>query len=115
MAHGSRHAAANDDLVDLADRIRALARYSVVVPSFLELAEPDIPSACRRCVEQGARRVIMVPYFLSAGVHMLRDLTAIRDDMSRLYPDVQFTLANPMGRHPLLLDIVLDQALAAEE
>lgn len=115
MAHGSREASANADLVALADSIRALQRYSHVVASFLELAEPEIRAACRECVERGATRVVMAPYFLSAGVHMKRDLTAIREEMASQYPGVQFILAEPLGRHPLLAQVVLQRAEEAVE
>ncbi len=110
MAHGSRNAAANADLVDLADRIRELQRYALVVASYLELAEPDIKTACGRCVAEGAERIILLPYFLSAGVHMHRDLTGIQDELATMYPSVQFLLAEPLGRHPLLMKIVLQRA-----
>ena len=109
-AHGSRNALANEDLLDLAEKIRALGRYSMVVPSFLELAEPNIKVACQSCVSKGATRVVMLPYFLSAGIHMRRDLTGIRDDLARVYANVQFLLAEPLGRHPLLMDVVLQRA-----
>lgn len=112
MAHGSRNADANADLVALADKIRETRRYDAVTASYLELAEPDIAAACRSCVENGATRVVMLPYFLSAGVHVLRDLNGLRDRLAKDYPDVQFVLAEPLGRHPLLVEIVLDRAAA---
>ncbi len=62
-----------------------------------------------RCVEQGAGRVILVPYFLSAGIHVQRDLTAARDRLAERYPAVDFRLAEPLGRHPLLLDVVVER------
>lgn len=110
MAHGSRHAPANDDLVHLADEIRKLGRYTSVIASFLELAEPDIKTACETCVAGGATRIVMAPYFLSAGVHMLRDLTGIREELVKRWPGVQFVLAEPLGRHPLLMEVVLQRA-----
>jgi sirohydrochlorin ferrochelatase len=113
MAHGSRHAEANDDLFALADRIRELGRYSVVVASFLELAAPDIKTACQNCIAAGAIRVVLLPYFLSAGVHMRRDLAALQTELAREYPDVRIILAEPLGRHPLLMEIVLERADAA--
>jgi sirohydrochlorin ferrochelatase len=115
MAHGSRQSSANDDLVDLADRIRGMGRYALVVASFLELAEPDIKTACRNCVAEGAAHVIMLPYFLSAGVHMLRDLARLRDELANEYPSVQFILGEPLGRHPLLMEVVLQRAAEANE
>jgi sirohydrochlorin ferrochelatase len=102
IAHGSRHAAANDDLHRLAARFAEAGRYPVVEPSFLELAEPDIQAGGDRCVAKGATRVLMVPYFLSAGVHLLRDLTAAREALGLRHPGVAFRLGQALGPDPLL-------------
>src|SRR5206468_95506 len=104
------HADANDDLHDLAARIRARGDYQPVLASFLELAEPDMLSAGRSAAASGTGRVILLPYFLSAGIHVRRDLTAARDRLAQEHPGVAFVLAEPLGRHPLLLDLVLQRA-----
>jgi sirohydrochlorin ferrochelatase len=106
IAHGSREHAANQDLVALAARLVAQGTYSIVESSFLELAEPDIIAGGERCVVRGARRVLMIPYFLSAGVHLRRDLTAARDELSRKHPAIEFHLAPPLGPHSLLDELV---------
>jgi len=106
IAHGSRHQAANEDLYAMAARFAARGDYPIVEACFLELADPDIASGGSRCVARGATRVLMIPYFLSAGVHLLRDLTAARDELSRLHPGVEFCLGPPLGPHPLLDELV---------
>lgn len=107
IAHGSRHAPANDELKALAGRIARSGEHAIVEPCFLELAQPDIPAGGDACVSRGATRVLMVPYFLSAGVHLLRDLTAARDELRAKYPGVEFRLGPPLGPHPLLDQLVL--------
>lgn len=102
IAHGSRHTAANDDLHQLAARLAEQGRYPIVEPCFLELAAPDIPAGGERCVARGASRVLMVPYFLSAGMHLTRDLVAARDELNARHPHVEFVLGQPLGPHPLL-------------
>jgi sirohydrochlorin ferrochelatase len=102
IAHGSRESAANDDLHALAERLAALSEHPIVVACFLELADPDIPTGGERCVARGAQRVLMIPYFLSAGVHLRRDLTAARKELEGRYPDVEFRLGPALGPHPLL-------------
>lgn len=113
IAHGSRHAEANADLVHVASELERRGTYHAVVASFLELAEPDMDEGGRRCVVSGASSVILVPYFLSAGVHVRRDLSAARERMALRFPHVDFRLAEPLGRHPMLLDIVVERAAAA--
>jgi sirohydrochlorin ferrochelatase len=106
IAHGSRHQSANEDLHELAARLTARVEQPIVEACFLELAEPDMSAGAERCVTRGATRVLMIPYFLSAGVHLRRDLAAARDEFSRRHPNVEFLLGAPLGPHPLLDELV---------
>lgn len=106
IAHGSRNKQANDDLFWLADQLRERG-FELVEPSFLELAPPDILTAGRACVAKGARNVLMVPYFLAAGVHVREDLTEARDTLTKEFPNVTFRLAGHLGRHARMVDMVM--------
>jgi sirohydrochlorin ferrochelatase len=110
MAHGSRQEEANADLFHVVAQLRSRGSLSIVEGSFLELAAPTIEEAAERCLAQGAEQVIMVPYFLSAGLHFRRDLTNLKNRLAGRFPHVQFYLAEPLGRHPLLLEIVMERA-----
>ena len=44
------------------------------MPAFLGFAEPSIINAIDKCSEIGAENVTVLPYFLSAGVHITRDI-----------------------------------------
>ena len=114
IAHGSRNRAANDDLFHLAEVMRGRGRYAHVEAAFLELADPPIDAAGRRCAAHGVGRVVMLPYFLSAGVHVRDDLRRYRDALAAEFPAVAFVLAEPLGRHPLLVDVVAQRAEEAE-
>jgi sirohydrochlorin ferrochelatase len=114
IAHGSRQAEANADLSRLAEELRRAGRFAHVEPAYLELAEPDIDAGAANCVEHNVNRVILLPYFLSAGVHVRRDLTAARDRLAARFPAVNFLLAEPLGPHPLLAEVVLQRASEAE-
>ncbi|MCZ2340700.1 MAG: CbiX/SirB N-terminal domain-containing protein [Bacteroidales bacterium] len=115
MAHGSRRAEANADLEFVADQMRERGRYAIVMASFLELAEPDIPTGGAACVEQGATEVTMLPYFLSPGRHVHDDMTAAQRALAQRFPQVIFRLAEPLGRHPKLLDVVEERAREVEQ
>jgi sirohydrochlorin ferrochelatase len=115
IAHGSRRPEANADLEFVAAGMRARGRYPLVQVSFLELAEPGIEAGGEMCVGAGATAVVMLPYFLSPGVHVVEDLTEVRDRLAERFPAVRFVLAEPLGRHPLLLDVVEERARAAED
>lgn len=114
IAHGSRRAEANADLEHVAESLRRRGLYPIVQPSFLELAEPDIAAGGALCVERGAKVVILLPYFLSPGKHVVEDLTAACDRLATRFPAVRFVVAEPLGRHPLVLDIVEQRARDVE-
>ena len=115
IAHGSRHEAANADLRRLAARLADEGAYAIVEPAFLELTEPDIAAGGDRCVERGATLVLMVPYFLSDGLHLARDLPAARDELAARHPGVEFRLGKPLGPDPLLDRLVRDRAAALHD
>jgi len=114
IAHGSRRAAANLDLVKLAEMLRERNLFPVIEISYLELAEPTIPEGAARCVASGANEVLMLPYFLSAGVHVQNDLEQYRTEFSTAYPETRFRLCSHLGLHPLMLEIVLDRLKEAD-
>ena len=110
IAHGSRRPEANADLEHVAEQLRARGRYPIVQVSYLELAEPNIASGGALCVERGATEVILLPYFLSPGKHVVEDLAAARDMLSKRFSGIRFVLAEPLGRHPLLLEVLEERA-----
>ncbi|MEX1232038.1 MAG: CbiX/SirB N-terminal domain-containing protein [Planctomycetaceae bacterium] len=114
IAHGSRQGAANDDLVELAEQIRQRRPGEHVELAYLELAEPTIPQGAARCVAAGVTRVLMLPYFLSAGAHVTKDLERFREEFSQSYREIEFELCAPLGLHPLIVDVVLAR-LAEQE
>jgi sirohydrochlorin ferrochelatase len=115
IAHGSRRAEANHDLIRLAEEIRARALYPIVETAYLELAEPAIIAGGATCVAAGATRVKLLPYFLSAGAHVVEDLERHRQELTGRFPGIEFELCPPLGLHPLMIEIVLDRLKSAPE
>jgi sirohydrochlorin ferrochelatase len=107
IAHGSRRAEANDDLVKLAGLILSRNQYDLIEVSYLELATPTILEGGRKCVDRSARRILMLPYFLSAGVHVITDLEEARRQLAHEFPQVDFVLCPHLGLHPLMAEIVM--------
>ena len=113
IAHGSRREEANADLKHLAQELRATLEFEIVGSAYLELAQPGIEEGAATCVGQGAERVVLLPYFLSEGVHVQQDLSAMRARLEARFPGVEFRLAEPLGRHRLLVEVVKDRARQA--
>jgi precorrin-8X/cobalt-precorrin-8 methylmutase len=100
MLHGMMHAGCTEDCVKIA---------------YLQFAEPGIMDAIKGCVEQGAKKVILHPFFLSAGQHVTKDIPGMIAVARDLYPDVKFIYTEPLGVHEKLAHIVLERISAAED
>jgi len=107
IAHGSRRADANADLVRVAAALKTRLPGKIVEIAYLELAQPDIPHGLLLCVEQGATSIRLLPYFLSAGAHVTEDLEMFRSEFQDRYPALECRLCPPLGLHPLMIDILL--------
>lgn len=113
IAHGSRREASNQEVRDLAARLTEVAgnRFDRVVPAFLELAEPDIPTGVGQCAAAGVTIVTAVPYFLAAGRHVATDIPDELEKASHQYPHLQIQQSDYLGKHESIPELLMTLAL----
>lgn len=106
IAHGSRRAQSNSEIEMLAKRLAAHPdnAFDATRHAFLEIAKPSIPQAIDLCVAGGARQIVVLPYFLSPGNHVARDLPAIIEKKSAQYPHIQFDVLEYFGKSARAVD-----------
>jgi len=109
LAHGSRIAEANDAAREVAAMVREKGGYPIVEVAFREMHEPDIQAGIDRCVAQGADRILIVPYFLFMGAHVLHDLPEEVGDAVKRHPGVEISFAPHLGVHEKLAEVVIDR------
>ncbi len=117
VAHGSRRAASNDEVRALAEKLKVYAadHYDDVRSAFLELAEPSIPDGIRACAASGADEVVIVPYFLSAGRHVVEDIPAEIDSVREELADVKIRQSDYLGQMDCMLEVLFKASMRAEE
>jgi sirohydrochlorin ferrochelatase len=114
FAHGSRIESANQAVRDVVAKMAASGDH-IVEPAFLELGSPDLAGATRLLIARGARRIVVIPYFLTLGTHMQRDLPHLAQDASRAHGDIEMRITAPLDGHPALVQALLDRASQALE
>src|SRR5687768_1790819 len=109
--HGSRRPESNDLLLEVVEAYRRHSGWPIVEPAHMELAEPSIAAAFARCVEQGAKQVVIVPYFLAPGRHWNDDIPRLAAEAASPFAErgVTFLVAPPLGLHPLMLRVIDDR------
>jgi len=112
FAHGSRVEPANQAVRDVAAQLARAGPFEHVEAAFLELGKPDLEGAVAQLVGRGVSRIVVIPYFLTLGTHLERDLPAIVNRISQSYKDLELITTPPLDGHPALLQILLDRARA---
>jgi len=111
FAHGSRDPLWHRPIEAVAERIRVSAPGRSVTCAYLELSQPDLPTAAASLVSQGVQHIRIVPLFLGMGKHAREDLPAITFALRAQHPDTEFELCSAVGECPLLLDTLCTIAL----
>jgi sirohydrochlorin ferrochelatase len=109
FAHGSRVESANQAVREVASQMAASGQH-VVEPAFLELGAPDLTAATGLLIARGANRIVVIPYFLTLGTHMQRDLPRLALEASRAHGDIEIRVTSTLDGHPALLQALLDRA-----
>jgi sirohydrochlorin ferrochelatase len=111
VAHGSRREASNDEIRELTARLReATDDFDHLGCAFLELAEPSIPDGLRQAIARGAREVVVLPYFLSAGRHVVTDIPSEVETVQQEYPSVVIHIAPYLGAADGVVGLLIEQA-----
>ncbi|WP_455200364.1 sirohydrochlorin chelatase [Kaarinaea lacus] len=112
VAHGSRREKSNDEVRLLAERVSNQdgVDFDDVSAAFLELAEPSIPEGLEACIKRGATNIVVFPYFLAAGRHVVEDIPEEIAPVVVKYPDVNVSVAPHLGQATELPGIILTTA-----
>lgn len=115
FAHGSSIESANEAVRIVAAEMARVGESrlgGLVVAAFLEGGSPSLHGAIDDLVAGGVNRVIVIPYFLTLGVHLQRDLPKLVDAARRAHPGLEVVVGDPLDGHPGMAEMLLDRALA---
>jgi sirohydrochlorin ferrochelatase len=106
--HGSRLEESNQLLEQVARMFgeRFREKYEIVEPAHMELAEPSIATAYARCVQRGAERVVVCPFFLGPGKHWTMDIPRLTAEAAGGFPGTLYHVTPTLGIDDLMLDLL---------
>jgi sirohydrochlorin cobaltochelatase len=76
--------------------------------AFLE-ADPRLDEAVQKLVEAGAGSILILPYFLTLGIHLQRDLPAIVRGLEQRH-GIPIHVTPPLDGHAALSGILVERA-----
>jgi sirohydrochlorin ferrochelatase len=113
FAHGSRIESANDGVRAIAAALARVGCFPHVESAFLELGEPDLARAVDILAARGVDRIVIIPYFLTLGLHLERDLPLLVSNLMGSHPGIAIRVTPPLEGHPGLVQILLDRCIEA--
>lgn len=102
-------------LLQLVRKYKSFSQEEIVEPAHMELAEPSISTAFKRCVEQGATSIICHPYFLSPGRHVVEDIPNLLKLAASEYPSVEYLLTEPLGSQIEIVNLIDNSITQAKD
>ncbi|MFI7649100.1 uroporphyrinogen-III C-methyltransferase [Micromonospora sp. NPDC049460] len=108
IGRGSTDPDANAEVAKVARLLWEGRGYAGVEPGFISLAEPSVPAVLDRLRRLGARRIVVAPYFLFAGVLPDR-IVAQSADFAAAHPELDVRVADLIGDCDALADLVLER------
>ena len=107
IAHGSRKKISNIEIHQLANNILLKSNKFVMVQAcFLEIAEPSISKGIELCVKNNVDEILIMPYFLAAGRHVIEDIPVIIENERKRYPNISLKTLPYLGSNPVIVDIL---------
>ena len=110
-AHGSRKKESGVEVAALTEKLakKATPEFDSVVHGFLQFSEPLLPGVIESVVEDGADTVVVFPFFISAGSHIMTDIPELIKGLVKKYPGVDFSITRHLGVIDGIGDIILKE------
>lgn len=108
VGRGTTDPDANAEVYKMARLLHEGRDLSMVEPAFVSLARPSVADGLERCRRLGARRIVVLPYFLFPGVLPDR-VSAQAVEWAAGHPGVELSVAGLLGDSAELADLVLER------
>jgi sirohydrochlorin cobaltochelatase len=106
LGHGSRVQQAGDGMEQVAQALCERYGYSRVVCCYMSRLGPHLPETLEELVAAGETRILVIPYFLHAGVHLRLDIPELLQQEALKYPGVTIRLGAHLGYDDVLVGLV---------
>ncbi|MDR4950477.1 sirohydrochlorin chelatase [Neobacillus cucumis] len=108
LGRGGSDPDANSDLYKIARLLWEKTNFKIVEPAFMGVTNPLVNEGIERCIKLGAKKVVILPYFLFTGI-LIKRLEDMMVPIQNQYSAIEFKLADYFGYHPKLQTILMDR------
>ncbi len=111
FAHGARDPEWANPMRRVQAEIRQRLPGVTVELAFLEFMAPTLLDCVHGLIEQGARKIVVLPMFIAQGGHLKRDVPELLEQLRQQHPGVEFSLSGAIGENEIVVQAMASAAL----
>ena len=115
VGHGSKREGSSGILGQVASALQKREPDTFFQTAFLEINSPNIPEGIGLCFAQGAEEIVVVPYFVQPGRHVLEDIPRIISLAQEKHPQQKIRLSSHLAFDERIVSVVLDRIAEARK
>lgn len=108
IGRGGSDSYANADFYKISRLLWESLNVSIVENAFMGVTTPTVQDGVERCIKLGAKKIVMLPYFLFTGILMER-MNKMAKQFEEDYPHTTIEIAAYFGYHPKLQTVLLER------
>jgi len=108
IGRGGSDPYANGDFYKISRLLWEKLHVPIVESAFMGVTTPTVQDGMERCIKLGAKKIIMLPYFLFTGILMER-MYKMAEQFKETYPYITIDIAQYFGYHPKLRTVLLER------
>ena len=112
VGHGSPKKDANNmDVVGrmLHEKMHPGCSNECVLSAYLQFQSPTLEDALEEAMQGKPEKITIHPYFLSAGMHVTKDIPEIIEEYKAKAPLTEFMYTEPLGVSQRLVELVMER------
>lgn len=115
LAHGSRNKSSQQEILDLAASLEneSNGRFDFVRAAFIQFCPPPFMEVLSELAQEGVDKVVVIPFFISAGNHVTQDIPELLKGAKEKYPRMDFSVTPHCGMFTGLSGLIWNEAVKA--
>lgn len=109
IAHGSRRKETLDTMESVFAMVKDEMPDIMVEHAYMEFCDVNLEKGLDILRERGADEIVIVPYFLFAGIHIVKDIPEEVNEYLKKYPNMKISMGNTLGADKRIADVLCDR------
>ena len=106
LGHGSRVANAGQNMERVAEKLKASYGFKSVEYCFMSRLGPHLPETLKKLVTVGEKEILVIPYFLHSGLHIILDIPEMLQKEAAKYEGIKVSFGENLGYDDMLVTLV---------